>query len=375
MDNKMNFRIKEKIGDGCFNPYALSIGRNGMLKLEEVLWEVTSKCNKNCHYCGSKNVLNKKELTDDDKIKIAKQLADYGVKEVVLSGGEPGCLDTNTLKDIIRVLRNGNCIVKVVTNGKIFEHQMDFSHFDAIGLSVNEIKDIEFCKDKRGVNTDNFTIITNFGTHNIWDFDKLYNFAMNYNCWQVQLTMGELMLNADGIKYLKNKIKDTNKCFQFNPSEGYTSNKIILADNLQDGYNCTVGIRSCGITYTGEVIACLSERSYSEKLNIYGKLPEDSIENIWENKFKDIRFKCNRKCCRDYIKYPDVDKIVGDKEYETLSYPISPNDPVYIYGVQTPSDVGDDEEPIGGVMIYGVAGPKNNKKVVMMYGVFRKNKE
>jgi len=28
------------------------------LQLKEILWEITNKCNKNCPYCGSKNINN-----------------------------------------------------------------------------------------------------------------------------------------------------------------------------------------------------------------------------------------------------------------------------------------------------------------------------
>ena len=52
----------------------------------------------------------------------------------------------------------------------------------------------------------------------------------------------------------------------------------------------------------------MAERSFNNGnlLNQYGNLLDDNITlaDIWENGFKDVRFKGCRKCCRDCIKYP-----------------------------------------------------------------------
>ena len=48
--------------------------------LNEILWEFTLKCNKNCKYCGSKNNLNKEE--DIYRIHIAKEISYITLKSV-----------------------------------------------------------------------------------------------------------------------------------------------------------------------------------------------------------------------------------------------------------------------------------------------------
>lgn len=36
----------------------------GKLILEEILWEITSKCNENCAYCGSKDIKDTPQLCE-----------------------------------------------------------------------------------------------------------------------------------------------------------------------------------------------------------------------------------------------------------------------------------------------------------------------
>jgi MoaA/NifB/PqqE/SkfB family radical SAM enzyme len=290
-----------------------------MLKLEEVIWEVTPECDKGCKYCGSKDVLKNKCLPAGQLIKIASKIANYQVKEVNLSGGEPGvlaCNDPKVFNDIMQILTESGAKVKIVTNGKILDADIDFEKISVIGFSFNTKRNVETLQTPE--DSKRHTMITNFGTHNIWDFDILYTLARHFGCWQVQLTMGEYMLAPEGIKYLRNKVADL-------PQEsGFV---VVEADNLQPCHQCTAGLRSCGVTYTGDVIACLSERSYGP-CKSYGNLLETSMQEIWENGFKDCRFSCDRKCCRDYIIYPAVDKL---NKIEAVTTTCPPNaNPIYI---------------------------------------------
>lgn len=341
-----------------------------VLKLQEVLWEITPKCDKGCSYCGSKDIINKKPLDDNDLIKIAKQLVEYGVEEVTLTGGEPGTLaeeNPEIIPLICNILNEGGTKTKVVTYGKIVEiyGERSLELFDVIGISVNELADIE-CVANLPINPHYQTMITNFGRHNIWDFDELAECAKKFNCWQIQLTMGNEVLNPEGIKHLRNKIGD---CDVTN-----SDTTIVLADNLQVCHKCMAGIKCCSITYTGDVAACLSERSYGGVQNIYGNLLKEDIGEIWENEFKDVRFKDCRKCCRDHIEYPEIDEnhrslppiiIKGNDQ----GYPNPINPQVTLYGVS----------PGGGTYVYSVANPYNpgtghpplgDGSVVMMYAVW-----
>lgn len=319
-----------------------------MLKLKEVLWEITPECNKNCSYCGSKDLQGKKPLADKDLKKIAKQLADYGVEEVTLTGGEPGVFAEKkpaVFNNIVRILRKANVKVKAVTNGKLVlvdGVEETLSDLDVIGFSVNTLDDTseEYCCFDRSKHT----MITNFGKHNIWDFDELAEHAKIYRCWQIQLTMGENLLNPSGIKHLRSKIAECDT-----PDSNTT---IVLADNLQVCHQCAAGIRSCSITYDGGVVACLSERSYGGIQSVYGNLADRTLEDIWENEFKDVRFKECRKCCRDFVEYPEIDMEALDDEEERKALPPT----IIIEKIKEWQKVGPDPWNQPTVVLYGAFG-------------------
>lgn len=278
-----------------------------LLKLKEVLWEITNKCDKNCKYCGSKNSLSNDNPSIDTITAILYSIVEYPPEIVTITGGEPGCLDIDVLDNVIGVLSAYGVKVRIVTNGRFLQYASHYKNFDkveVIGLSVNEPWPYWF--DYVEGHEKDLTIVTNFGTHNIWHFDKLAKFISdsNFNTWQIQLTMGEYMLQKEGIAYLREKIRSLN-----DPKCEYKVN-YILSDNLQDIHVCQAGISSCSITANGEVVPCLSERSRTVEstVTIEGSLLQNSLKDIWENAFKEIRFNgpwC--KSCRSCITYPNID--------------------------------------------------------------------
>ena len=318
-----------------------------------MLWEITPQCDKGCSYCGSKDILKKKPLCGKDLLNIAKQIGEYGVEEVTLTGGEPGVLAENNPKlfsEIISILESYEVKIKAVTYGKLIEVlvEVDVDKFDVFGVSINLPQDMS---DAYLSYNNNITMITNFGKHNIWDFDKLAEHAEEFNCWQIQLTMGDELLGPDGIMHLRNKIKDC------------PINTIIMpADNLQVSHSCAAGINSCSITYDGDVVACLSERSYGGIKKTYGSLLDknSSLGEIWENEFKDTRFSGCRKCCRDCIQYPpstDLTSIMEDFVLPSNKDITLPPTSIQMYAVVNPRRSNDHwREPprSSGPMIYGV---------------------
>jgi hypothetical protein len=67
------------------------------------------------------------------------------------------------------------------------------------------------------------------------------------------------------------------------------------------------GIHACSVSYDGYVCGCISERAWNDGMlwTQYGNLLHgQSLQNIWENEFKDIRFQGTRKCCKDCIDFP-----------------------------------------------------------------------
>jgi len=305
------------------------------VQLKEVIWEVTSLCDKNCEYCGSKDFLNSRhEPTQEQRLQIAKQLASYGVHAVNLSGGEPGMLTNDELQEIICTLKNGCKYVSVITNGKALCLGNDVKigsddwkrHVNSIGVSINCEEDF-LNIDAWNLNQIGCTkvMVTNFGTHNIWQFEKLMKFAQaHFDVWQVQLTVGKYALPKDGIQH----VYDLFRTFQC--THDRENFQVVYADNLRKQFDCTAGVRTCGICYDGHVVACLSERSSQDHPWYYGNVFERNIKDIWENEFRDIRFEGACRSCRKCFNYPE--RVEKKEHYPmgpwwptpTPKYPISP---------------------------------------------------
>ena len=329
------------------------------LRLKEMLWEVTPKCNKDCSYCGSKILKMQMELPLDSYKIIVENLLNYPPEEITLTGGEPGmCRHLEWILDSL----SQKMKVKVVTNGLVLDKlgPSQSKKFAQIGLSINTEDDI---KAKYGIySPEKITMVTNFGTHNIWLLDKLYEYFVeeNFSVWQVQLTMGDFQLPAQGIKYLRERLFSFGDSSDKNAVINLPLAQIVLADNLQLRHSCTAGTQSCSITFDGDVVPCLSERSWNKKIRVQGNLLSEQAEknkgayllqHIWENKFKEQRFgKC--KACRNCIDYPkEESKINWDtikKQLDQKTWPspgveytpvygVSPR--VYHYGVTEPITV------------------------------------
>ena len=345
---------------------------------QEILWEFTLKCNKNCCYCGSKDIL-KKALEDQEKneyetigtIGIAQYITKVHPDEVTITGGEPSC-EYEDLVKCVKILHDAGIKVKILTNGNLFQ-QMASNHeigdeldkmVTCYGLSINEPNDLNSTGAFYSIK-DKTTIITNFGTHNINDFDKIAKFAMQYNCWQVQLTIGnEYQLDLDQIKELEEKLKKVETCGLLN---------IVRADNFTCG-KCKAGIYGFSITYNGLIVPCLSYRSWKSNMMVEGFI--EDIEEIWKNGFKFNRTRKFVPSCKTISGIEKIKKSVIDNTkqlhvdwteqedvesiFEKIKKPFRKKKPedniVFVYGVVNPKINNDWNTPL----VYGVAEPAIN---------------
>ena len=179
---------------------------------------------------------------------------------------------------------------------------------------------------------------------------------MQYNCWQVQLTIGnEFQLDLEQIKELECKL---------NKIENSGLINLVRADNFICG-KCKAGIYGFSITYDGLIVPCLSYRSWKSDMMEQGTVGQ--IEEIWKNGFK---FHRNRKfvpCCKTISGIEKVNSTDGeinentiDKKYEekNILEKINPfkneEKVVFVYGVVSP------DSNFNGPMVYGVSEPTIN---------------
>ncbi len=334
------------------------------LSLDEMMWEITLKCNKSCSYCGSKELLNASDDFANEIEKkiwdIARAIVEYPPKSLTITGGEPIMIGKNLFSNIVGFLVDNEIVVNVLTNGELFKYDV-LDKINRVGYSINTLEDVENYNNAKNnlkstieMETE-VVMITNFGTHNIWEFDKLSKCFTegDFVNWQVQLTTGnELQLGPDGIKHLRNKIDEDD-------------GPIIIADNLQIKHECMAGMNSCSILESGDVVRCLSQRTYTKEtddMSIYGNLIEPTTPNIglkyiFEVKMNSCRFCNSIACCRDEIDYPKIE--VEDTPSEALQK--LADDWNEKYEPKMPQDSNDYytkevEDPYNGptVFVYGV---------------------
>lgn len=266
-------------------------------KLKDIIWEFTCKCNKNCSFCGSKDIIGNADVSYETVDLIIQEIIQQKDLEfLTITGGEPAI--DKSLPTVVNQFNaeRPDLKIRILTNGLFLESKecMSLLNYESTGLgvSVNTQKDIKELEDlvKNAHEFKNkITMITNFGNHNINDFLYLKEFSSNFGLWQVQLTIDdELQLNQDKIKTLLNYLDITEN----------GSTQIVRADNFND-LPCSAGKESCSITYKGEVIPCLSFRSWRKTLDVQGVIDKSGdLTDIWNNKFEKYRTsKC--ACCKD----------------------------------------------------------------------------
>ncbi len=82
-----------------------------------VVWEITLACDLACRHCGSRAGRERPdELTTEEALDLARQIADLGAPEVTLIGGEAYLRDD--WLDIVRVLSERKVTVSMTTGGR-----------------------------------------------------------------------------------------------------------------------------------------------------------------------------------------------------------------------------------------------------------------
>jgi hypothetical protein len=138
--------------------------------------------------------------------------------------------------------------------------------------------------------------------------------------------------NEDAFNFLQDKVTESIK----------NNVKIIISDNASGGF-CGAGRIACGILSDGNVIGCLSMRSWmnhSEIDNISeGNILKDPLKDIWEMGFRHYRFN-EFKCCKDHCRNKCIDESICEKSTVKIIdgkwvFPdwnkIQPQNPIVVY--------------------------------------------
>ena len=310
-------------------------------KLKDIIWEFTCKCNKNCSFCGSKDIIGNVDIPYETVDLIIQEIIQQKDLEfLTITGGEPAI--DKSLPNIVNQfnIEKPDLKIRILTNGLFLENKECISLLNhtnnGLGVSVNtqeDIKELDSLIKNAHEFKNKITMITNFGNHNLNDFLYLREFSSNFGLWQVQLTIDDdLQLNQENINNLFNYLDITEN----------KNTQIIRADNFND-LPCSAGKESCSITYKGEIIPCLSFRSWRKTLDVQGIIKQSGdLTNTWNNKFEKYR---NNKCvcCKDITGVKELFEEKRKNSFfpmnEQLSSPLDNNQMIVaVYSVRINDD-------------------------------------
>lgn len=286
--------------------------KNYFYPLRSCVWEITLNCCFSCNYCGSKaGRARDNELSTDECLDVAKQLADVGCRRVSLIGGE--VFMRPDWKAIVKALTDRNVKVSIITNGYLFSEKIivDIKEckIESVAISLDGPETVHDRFRQRGsfkraiqaIETLTqfdipVSVISTLHDENVLYLDEMYEVLKNKKIFAWQLQACSPMGNASD--NLFSTSIDFRKVISFVEKHTHNHSFIIgIADNIgyyteNEGYlrgdisgngaflGCRAGLTSIGIDSVGNVRGC--ESMYDECF-IEGNLREKSLYDIWND--------------------------------------------------------------------------------------------
>ena len=318
-----------------------------MFRLYSCVWEITLACCFSCNYCGSKaGKARKNELTTEECLSVAHQLAEIGCRRVSLIGGEvfmrPDWLQ------IVKALTDRKIKVTVITNGYLFSDKLladiKSANIESFAISLDGPQNIhdafrqtgsfQRAMDTIDILTQNYipvSVISTLHSKNYKYLDEMYELLKTKKifAWQIQACspMGnaaeETFQTEIDFRYVIDFVGQHihNPYFAVGAADNigyYTEKEGSLRGNTSGKavfLGCGAGLDNIGIDSEGNVRGC--EAMYDESF-IEGNLRNRSLYDIWNDpgafsynrqftpeklsgKCKDCEYGC--KCaggCRSY---------------------------------------------------------------------------
>lgn len=289
------------------------------------VWELTLACNMRCRHCGSRAGKDRvEELSLEEMLVIARDLAEMGCQRVTLSGGEP--LMRKEWPEIARTLIEGGVKVNMISNGHLFSEEeadralevgMNNIAFSIDGLEeshthVRRVKgnwrkilsNFEICRQK-GMT---YGAITTIFRTNMNELEEVRQILIDsgVGLWQLQLATPsgnmddsrDLMIQPEAMFDLIPMLAEMRKRpgirIDIGDNIGYYGGyeedlrcaygKEPQEDEVNFWTGCRAGCQVVGIESNGNVKGCLSLPSAKNNVDefVEGNLRERSLREIWE---------------------------------------------------------------------------------------------
>lgn len=295
-------------------------------RLRSCVWEITLACCFSCKYCGSKaGRARENELTTEECLRVADELAALGCRRVSMIGGEV-FLRPDWDEIALRLKRNG-VRTAIITNGFLFkpEHieRIKAAGIESVAVSIDGPQRVHdeyrqqgsFLRAVRAIDTlsENgvpTTVITTLNAENAPLLEELYSVLRTkpIKAWQIQACspMGNASEGVDHrfnaaavIEFIERHLDEAPFPMGAADNIGYfTEGESRLRGRREGGATftgCRAGLSAIGIDSVGNVRGC---ESMYDKRFIEGNLRERSLKDIWEDP---EAFAYNRKYSRGLL--------------------------------------------------------------------------
>lgn len=305
-------------------------------QLKSCVWEITLACCFSCRYCGSKaGAARKNELTTQECIHVAKQLADLGCKRVSLIGGEVFLRSDWSV--IVKALTDRDVKVSIITNGYLFSEKLISElkkvRIESVAISLDGTETMHDAFRQKGSfqrafqaidvlaqNEIPVSVISTLHSQNVLYLNEMFELLKNKDIFAWQLQACSPMGNASQggfsteidfrnvIQFVEEHIGKSHFAIGIADNIGYyTENEGYLRGNTSGRavfLGCRAGLTSIGIDSEGNVRGCESMYDISF---IEGNLRDKSLYEIWNDpnsfsynrKFKMEKLSGKCKTCDD----------------------------------------------------------------------------
>ena len=280
-------------------------------KLDSCVWEITLACCFSCKYCGSRaGKARENELTTEECLSVADQLAAMGCRRVSMIGGE--VFMRKDWDRIVGRLTGYGVRVAIITNGFLFKpeliEKLRSLNIESVAVSLDGTETMHdkyrqegsFARALGAIDTLReggipVSVITTLNKENAPLLEDMYAVLKNRGiaAWQLQACSPMGNASSGGVDYRF----DPNRVISFVERHAFEAPfPLGIADNI--GYytegegslrgnlsgkavfaGCRAGLTAIGIDSVGNVRGC--ESMYDERFN-EGNLREKSLREIWE---------------------------------------------------------------------------------------------
>ncbi len=285
---------------------------------EVASWESTLSCPMRCKHCGlNAGQKNKNELGEDESKKMLTKLRDFGIKDLVISGGE-----FTWRKDWVSILKFSLSLfesVRVITSGwmgdKIFNYLEDLKNIKKLILSVSLDGAKESHDERRGVGSFEKvyemlayqtdiprTVLTTVDTLNIRDCLDVLSLCLRFrvSIWSIQICLPEgrmdpkLFLGFDMIRFFAEEIKIWQEKYKdriiISPDDCFAN--LFPMRNYGEWGGCHAARRLITILSDGSITGCPTMSNIKA-----GNIKEDDLQDVWESKTMNcLRYQVPEEC-------------------------------------------------------------------------------